>query len=149
MHLATQDGPHDFASMKINTTLKREHHFQQKCAPRCGESTAARPKKPVRGVPARQKHWFFMGECKKAHHAAARARFSKGAQRSSENSIVTTHDGAHDLPSKENEHRAEAGAPFSFNMRTALRREHRGALPVRHLDTPHAKVCCFYSSKRS
>ena len=123
MHLATQDGPHDFASMKISTTLWREHHFQQKCAPRCGESTAARPKKPVRGVPARQKHWFFIGECKKAHHAAARDRFSKGAQRSSESSILPTPDGAHDHVSKQNEHRAGAGAPFSIKMCPARRRE--------------------------
>jgi len=104
----------------------------------------AHPKKPVRGVPARQKHLFFIGECKKAHHAAARARFSKRTQRSSESSILTTQDGAHDLPNEENEHRAEAGASFSNKMCTALGREHHFAHLARHRDPPGGgKWCCI------
>ena len=107
----------------------------------------ARPKKPVRGVPARQKHWFFIGECKKAHHAAARARFSKRAQRSSERSILTTQDGAHDLPNEENEHRAEAGASFSNKMRTALRREHHCAHLARHRDPPGGQMMLYFAGR--
>ncbi len=123
MQLATQDGPHDLASMEnkhpaetrapfsatMSTTLRREHR---------GRSKDASPR-----VPASQKHWFFIGECKKTHHAAARARFSKGAQRSSESSILPTTDGAHDHVNKQKEHRAGAGAPFSIKMCTARRRE--------------------------
>jgi hypothetical protein len=34
---------------KMSTPLKREHHSQQKCAPRAGESAAARPRCAGRG----------------------------------------------------------------------------------------------------
>ena len=83
----------------------------------------AGPKNPVRGVPARQKHWFFIGERENAHRAQARAHFSKCAPRVGESSILSTQDGAHDHVSKQNEHRAEAGAPFSIKRCTARRRE--------------------------
>ena len=107
----------------------------------------ARPKNPIRGVPARQKHWFFIGECKKAHHAAARARFSKSAQRSSESSILTAQDGAHDLPNEENEHRADAGASFSNEMCTALKREHHFAHPARHQDPPGGQMALYFAGR--
>ena len=83
----------------------------------------AGPKNTVRGVPARQKHWFFIGDRENAHRAQARAQFSKCAPRAGESSILPTPDGAHDHVSKQNEHRAGAGAPFSIKMCTARRRE--------------------------
>ena len=83
----------------------------------------AGPKNTVRGVPARQKHLFFIGERENAHRAHAKAHFSKCAPRVGESSILSTQDGAHDHVSKQNEHRAEAGAPFSIKMCTARRRE--------------------------
>ncbi len=49
--------------------------------------------------------------------------FSKCAPRASESSILPTHDSAHDHVSKQNEHRAEAGAPFSIKKRTVHTRE--------------------------
>ena len=57
-----------------------------------------------------------------AHRAQARAHFSKCA-RAGESSILPTQDGAHDHVSKQNEHRAEAGAPFSIKKCTAHTRE--------------------------
>ena len=32
--LPSQDGAHDLASTQMSTALRREHHFQSKCAPR-------------------------------------------------------------------------------------------------------------------
>ena len=68
----------------------------------------AGPKNTVRGVPARQQNWFFIGERENAHRAQARAHFSKCAPRAGESSILPTPDGAHDHVSNQKEHRAEA-----------------------------------------
>ena len=54
-----------------------------------------------------------------AHRAQARAHFSKFG----ESSILSTQDGAHDHVSEQNEHRADAGAPFSIKMCTTRERE--------------------------
>ncbi len=83
----------------------------------------ARPQRACRARAAHQKHSFFIGKRENAHRAQARAHFSKHAPRASESSILPTQDGAHDHVSKQNEHRAEAGAPFSIKMCTARRRE--------------------------
>ncbi len=48
--------------------------------------------------------------------------FSKCAPGGGESSILLTQDGAHDHVSKQNEHRAEAEAPFSIKMCTVRRR---------------------------
>ena len=69
------------------------------------------------------KHWFFIGERENAHRAQARAHFSKCAPRAGESSILPAQDGAHDLESKQNEHRAVARAPFPIKRCTARRRE--------------------------
>ena len=66
---------------------------------------------------------FFIEDRENAHPAHARAHFSKCAPRAGESSILSTQDGAHDHVSKQNEHRAEAGAPFSIKRCTARRRE--------------------------
>ena len=55
---------------------------------------------------ARRRELIFQN----AHHAQARAPFCQ-------------YDGAHDHVSKQNEHRAAAGAPFSVKMCTTRRRE--------------------------
>ena len=83
----------------------------------------ARPQRACWARAAHQKHWFFIGERENAHRAQARAHFSKCAPRAGESSILPTQDGAHDHVSKQNEHRAEAGAPFSIKRCTARRRE--------------------------
>ena len=77
----------------------------------------------VLGSGGAQKHWFFIGERENAHRAQARAHFSKCAPRAGESSILSTQDGAHDHVSKQNEHRAAPGAPFSIKRCTAHRRE--------------------------
>ena len=105
------------------TAPRRERRFVQKRARRAGESTVARPQQACRARAAHQKHWFFIGRHENAHRAKARAQFSNCAPRAGESSILPTPDGAHDHVSKQNEHRAEAGAPFSIKKRTARRRE--------------------------
>ena len=93
-----------------------------------GHAAQARARWHVRsghaGLGRRTKNiWFFKGKHEKAHRAQERAHFSKCAPRSGESSILPTQDGAHDHVSKQNEHRAEAGAPFSIKMCTMRRRE--------------------------
>jgi len=83
----------------------------------------ARPQQACRARAAHQKHWSFIGDRENAHRAQARAQFSKCAPRAGESSILPTPDGAHDHVSKQNEHRAEAGAPFSIKMCTERKRE--------------------------
>ena len=83
----------------------------------------ARPQQACRARAAHQKLWFFIGKHENAHRAQARAQFSKCAPRAGESSILPTPDGAHDHVSKQSEHRAEAGAPFSIKKRTARMRE--------------------------
>ncbi len=56
------------------------------------------------------------------HTAEARAHFSN-AHRTGESSILSTQDCAHDHVSKQNEHRLEAGAPFSIKMLSMHRRD--------------------------
>ncbi len=111
--------------------------MKAKCARRRGESAVlfnnehaaqARARWHVRSSHAglgrrTNKHSFFIGKHENAHHAQARAQLSKCAPRKGESSILPTPDGAHDHVSKQNEHRAEAGAPFSIKMCTARRRE--------------------------
>ena len=111
--------------------------LKAKCARRRGESAflfknehaaQARARWHVRGGRAglgrRTKNiGFGIGERENAHCAQARARFSKCAPRAGESSILSTQDGAHDHVSKQNEHRAAAGAPFSIKRCTARRRE--------------------------
>ena len=111
--------------------------LKTKCARRRGESAVlfknehaaqARARWHVRGGRAglgrRTKNIvFFIGERENAHRAPARAHFSKCAPRAGESSILPTPDGAHNHVSKQNEHRAEAGAPFSVKMCTARMRE--------------------------
>ena len=105
------------------TAPRRERRLVQKWARRAGESTVARPQQACRARAAHQKHLFFIGKHENAHRAQARAQFSKCAPRAGESSILPTPDGAHDHVSKQNEHRAEAGAPFSIKMCTTRRRE--------------------------
>ena len=110
---------------EMRTASRRERRFVQKRARRAGESAVARPQRACWARAAHQKHWFFIGERENAHRAQARAHFSKCAPRAGESSILSTQDGAHNQLSKQNEHRAEAGAPFSITMCTTRRREAR------------------------
>ncbi len=55
--------------------------------------------------------------------ARKRELIFQNAHRAQASSILLTQDGAHDHVSKQNEHRAEAGAPFSIKMCTARTRE--------------------------
>ena len=108
---------------EMRTVSRRERRCVQKWPRRTGKSTVARPQRACRPRAALQKHWLFTGERENARCVQARAHFSKCAPRIGESSILPTHDGAHDHVSKQNEHRAEARAPFSIKMRTARRRE--------------------------
>ena len=86
----------------MSTPRRREHG---------GTSATGMP-----GSGGAPKTWFFIGKHENAHHAQARAQFSKCAPRAGESSILPTPDGAHDHVRKQNEHRAAAGAPFSIKM---------------------------------
>ncbi len=94
---------------KMKTPFRRE---------RSGKSAAS-----VLSSGGAPKTWFFIGERENAHRAQARAHVSKCAPRARESSILPTQDGAHDLESKQSEHRAEARAPFPSKMCTARKRE--------------------------
>ena len=83
----------------------------------------ARPRRACWARAAHQKHSFFIGKHENAHRAQARAQFSKCAPSAGESSILPTPDGAHDHVSKQKEHRAEAGTPFSIKRCTVRRRE--------------------------
>ncbi len=111
--------------------------MEAKCSRRRSESTVlfksehaaqARARWHVRsghaGLGRRTKNiGFCMGKRENAQHAQARAHFSKCVPRASESSTLPTQDGAHDHVSKQNEHRAEAGTPFSIKKCTAHTRE--------------------------
>ena len=94
---------------KMSTPRRREHG---------GTSATGMP-----GSGGAPKTLVFIGKHENAHRAQARAQFSKCAPRAGESSILPTPDGAHDHVSKQNEHRAEAGAPFSIKKYTAHTRE--------------------------
>ena len=108
---------------EMHTASRRERRFVQKVStPRRrehgGTSAAGMP-----GSGGAPQTLFFIGKRENAHRAQARAHFSKCAPRAGESSILLTQDGAHDHVCKQNEHRAEAGAPFSRKRCTARRRE--------------------------
>ena len=101
------------------TASRRERRFVQ-------NQQAAQARARWHVCPARaahQKHSFFIGKRENAHRMQARAHCSKCAPRAGESSILPTQDGAHDHVSKQNEHCAEAGAPFSIKKCTAHTRE--------------------------
>ena len=93
----------------MSTPRRREH----------GDTSAA-------GMPASggaPKTFVFHRKHENGHRAQARAHFPKCAPRAGESSILPTQDGAHDHVSKQNEHRAGAGAPFSIKKCTVHTRE--------------------------
>jgi hypothetical protein len=124
-----------------------ERRFLTKGARRASESAVARPHRVCRARAAHQKPWFFMNECENAHRTQARAHFSKCEPHAGESSMMLTRVGAHDFAYKENEHRAEARAPFSTRMCTARKRERRGASPARRPEAPPPKTHSFFKSK--
>ena len=55
---------------KMSTALRREHHSQQKCAPRAGESAAARPRRAGRGCRQQKFIDLFTRDVRETHRAS-------------------------------------------------------------------------------